>query len=436
MSTNRVPPEAEGIELETYSDLEVVNRISVMIPSEKLATPRTDDATPATPAPAYAAATAAGTSSAAAVPASRAMSDTASSLYNPKLDTRPLEEKRILGLKKKAFIILAVGSALLLITALAVALGISLGARTEREVPPPANNNTTEPDSSESRVESQPGRVLKSSSIAALNWTDNTNIDRAAVFYQDAANALSVMLFDSLSGNWMHRNVTASVMNSSSIPTLDVLPGTPLACVTNRWQVSLYYLRSDNKVGEVYSSDPVRGDWLPGAMSSILDPQAVTGSSLAAYWQICPGCSNTLLVAYQGADGVQLANHTDDQWRSMPTLSDAVTPGSGLSMSPFTDFEGAGATGTAANALRVYHAASENLTEIISGPLTDNRWETGNFGKHIAFFWTFLAGTDRPQAKPSLLAFPPRRRPTSHRSASAPTAGPTPSPPISRPTTP
>ncbi|KAH6679876.1 hypothetical protein F5X68DRAFT_138617 [Plectosphaerella plurivora] len=374
------------MEVEHYSDLEVV-RLSVMIPREKVAISREEAAaagsTPATPAPAYvAAATATAASTVATTSTPRTLtqvSDDGSSVFTAK--PLPKEPKRIMGMKKKTFLLLAVGSALLLITALAVALGISLNSR--HSVPIDAVTNITNPTNSESTVESDPGRVLSTSNIAALNWTDSANIDRAAVFYQDSSNALAVMLFDSLSGNWMYRNVTASVMNSSSIPSLDVRPGTPLACVTNRWQVSLYYLRSDNKVGEIYAPDPVKGEWFPGAMSSVLDPQASANSSLAAYWQICPGCTNTLLVAYQGPDGVQLANHTNDQWQSMSTLSNKITPGSGLTMSPFVDFEGAGPTGTDANALRIYHADSSNLTELISGPLTDNRWETGNFGNAV-----------------------------------------------------
>lgn len=381
----KVPPAAEGIEVEHFSDLEVVNRLSVMIPSEKVAISREEAAaassTPATPAPAYVAAPAAAAAIAttSTTRASTQVSDDGSSVYTAK--PLPKEPKRIMGMKKEVFILLAVGSALAIITALAVALGISLGSK--QSAPMDTIANVTNPTTSEPTVASDPGRVLGTSNIAAVNWTDNANIGRAAVFYQDSSNALSVMLFDAVSGGWTYRNVTASVMNSSSIPSLDVQPGTPLACVTNRWQVSLYYLRSDNKIGEIYAPDPVKGEWFPGAMSSVLDPQASAGSSLAAYWQICPGCSNTLLVAYQGPDGVQLANHTNDQWQSMPTISNKITTGSGLSMSPFVDFEGAGPTGTDANALRIYHAQSNNLTEVISGPLTGNRWETGNSGVAI-----------------------------------------------------
>ncbi|GKT40463.1 uncharacterized protein ColSpa_00644 [Colletotrichum spaethianum] len=375
MDANKDGHKDANMDTKDYSDLEVVMmRQSMMIVDEKVVIDKFEEATsgssPITPAPAYVAPVLMATAPPTLSPM-RANTDDGASFYNQKAIVTQREEKTILGVKRKVFILGAVGSAMLLILILGLAIGLTTGKGSR-------STNTG------SQAADKPGTMfLNNSSLAATNWTDSNNVGRAAVFYQDQYNALNVMLFDSLSGGWTRRNVTASLMNSSSIPALDVLPGTPLACVTNKYQVSLYYLQRDNTVSEVYSSNPVSGDWLPGALNPSLTPQASNGSRLAAYWQVCPSCTDTLLLAYEDNGVIQLANSTKGQWQSMPAITKNVVPGSGLSMNPFTDFNGTGATGTDANAIRVYQSDDDKLIEMISGPLTDQRWEVGNFGNAL-----------------------------------------------------
>ncbi|EFQ31350.1 hypothetical protein CGRA01v4_10661 [Colletotrichum graminicola] len=358
-----------------YSDLEVVMRQS-MIPNDKCVIDSkfheamSSSSPVISPAPAYVAPVSMANSP--IVPPSRTNTDDNASFSNPKAMAPQPEEKTILGLKRKTFILAAVGIAMLLVLILGLAIGLSTGKA-----------SSSDGAGGAPAVDSKSSVILENSSLAATNWTDNNNVGRAAVFYQDKFNGLNVMLFDSLSGSWTKRNVTASVMNSSSIPALDVMPGTPLACVTNKFQVSLYYLQRDNTISEIYSPNPVSGQWLPGSLNPTLNPQASNGSRLAAYWQVCPSCTDTLLLAYESNGQVQLLNSTKNQWQVMPSISTKVVPGSGLSMNPFTDFNGAGPTGTDANAIRVYQSASDNLMEVISGPLTDRRWEIGNFGNPL-----------------------------------------------------
>ncbi|KAK1963104.1 hypothetical protein LY78DRAFT_212293 [Colletotrichum sublineola] len=359
-----------------YSDLEVVMMRQSMMVSEKcVIDSKFEEATSgssptvSSPAPAYVAPVA--TPNSPIVPPSTINTDDNASFYAPKAIIPQREEKKIMGLKRKTFILAAVGLAMLLILILGLAIGLTTGK---------AGSSNGAAEASE---DSKDSIILPNSNLAATNWTDNNNVMRAAVFYQDKSNALNVMLFDSLSGAWTKRNITASVMNSSSIPALDVLPGTPLACATNRFQVSVYYLQRDNTISEIYSPNPVSGEWLPGSLNPVLNPQASNGSHLAAYWQVCPSCTDTLLVAYEGNGQIQLANSTKNQWQMMPSISTKVVPGSGLSMNPFTDFNGNGPTKTDANAIRVYQSMNDNLLELLSGPLTDQRWEVGNFGNPL-----------------------------------------------------
>ncbi|KAK6213622.1 hypothetical protein QIS74_09624 [Colletotrichum tabaci] len=363
------------MESKGYSDLEVViNRQSTMMGDEKAVVSEPDEATsgstPTTPAPAYITPVSRTATSTLSSPTIH--SDDEASILDPKAAAPLRKEKTILGLKRNIFILAALATAMLLALVLGLAIGLTV-------------SQSRRSTGTGSQIAEQQGTgILINSSLAATNWTDSNNIGRAAVFYQDSYNAINVMLYDSLSGGWTKRNVTASVMNSSSIPSLDVKPGTPLACATNRYQVSLYYLQHDNTVSEVYSPDPVNGEWIPGALKPTINPQASNTSRLAAYWQICPNCTDTLLLTYERDGDIQLANSTSGQWQSMPAISRNVLPGSGLSMNAFTDYNGIGPTGTNADALRVYHSAGDNLIEVINGPLTRRRWGFGNSGNELA----------------------------------------------------
>ncbi|KAK1991361.1 hypothetical protein LX36DRAFT_663373 [Colletotrichum falcatum] len=357
-----------------YSDLEVVMRQSMMVNDKYVVDSKFHEATSGSspivsPAPAYVAPVSAENSMSPVAPPSRIDTEENASFVTPKAVIPQREEKKILGLKRRTFILAAVGTVMLLVVIIGLAVGLTAGKSSGAD--------------GAAAGDSRGSVILDNSSLAATNWTDSNNVGRAAVFYQDKFNGLNVMLFDSLSGAWTKHNITASVMNSSSIPALDVLPGTPLACATNKFQVSLYYLQRDNTISEIYSPSPVGGNWLPGSLNPTLNPQASNGSRLAAYWQVCPSCTDTLLLAYEGNGQVQLVNNTKNQWQTMPSISTKVVPGSGLSMNAFTDFNGNGPTGTDANAVRVYQSVNDNLLELISGPLTDHRWEVGNFGNAL-----------------------------------------------------
>ncbi|KAJ0142967.1 hypothetical protein CTA2_1341 [Colletotrichum tanaceti] len=314
-----------------YSDLEVVVQSQpTMIGDEKVVvSSETDEAasgsSPITPAPAYISPISRTATSSLLSPTIH--SNDEASIVNMKPAATRRKEKTILGLRRNVFLLLAaLGTAMLL----ALVLGLAIGLTTRKN----GRSAATGPK----RAKQQGTGILNISSLAATNWTDSNNVGRAAVFYQDPFNALNVLLYDSLSGGWTRRNISASVMNSSFIPSLYVKPGTPLACATNGLQVNLYYIQRDNTVSEVYSPDPVGGEWVPGTLKPSINLQASNTSRLAAYWQVCPNCTDTLLLAYERDGDIQLANSTGGQWQSMPAISRNVLPGSAISMNAFTDY--------------------------------------------------------------------------------------------------
>lgn len=294
----------------------------------------------------------------------------ASSDHNVKLEagapTSP-PEKTILGMRKRLFIIVASVSGILLVTILSIVLGVTLSKRAANQARTP------------------PGVPTANSHITATNWTAPNGVSRTAVFFQDSEGTLMWMQKETLSNKWTLKNITASVMNTSSVAGLDVLPGSPLAVVTNRFQLSLYYMSSNNYVNELFCSDPVKGEWIVGALQADLHPKASQGSGLAAAWQLCQNCSNSLVVIYADDLGaIQGANLTNGRWEGMPAIATGTAPGSDLAISPFVDFRGTGPTGTDPNALRVYRVVGSSLMEQLMGPLTNGRWEIGNFGQSIS----------------------------------------------------
>ncbi|KAK7994483.1 hypothetical protein PG991_016071 [Apiospora marii] len=284
---------------------------------------------------------------------------------------RAAVDRQIFGLSKKTFILAVSGLALFLVILLAVILGITLG-----------RGNAADQNAGGAGVLG----LLDESKLSAMNWTDPTSgVDHSAVFYQHKSNALMMSVRDSTSQQWRSINLTASVMNTTKAIGLSVLPGTPLACVTNAFQQSCYYLNGDSRVAEIYNVDPALNGWQTGVFSAKVQARAAPGSRIAAVWQVCQNCSNSILVAWQDVNGadIKLGNFTAGEWAQGPTLFESAAPGAGLAMSVFNDFRGTSPFGTDPNALRIYTASGANLVELLNGPETNFNWGIGNFGNPV-----------------------------------------------------
>ncbi|POS76881.1 hypothetical protein DHEL01_v204721 [Diaporthe helianthi] len=291
----------------------------------------------------------------------------------------PAEPRTLFGVRRSTFYVLSTGIALLAIGLLVIILAVTS----------PWNHSSalaSDKDGDGDSKSPEAGLVMPESRLAAMNWTDSTGTSYTGVFYQSSnatGSSLMAAIRASTADTWTSINVSASANRAG----LDVLDGTPLAAVTNNGLWNLYYLTSDRRIAELYATNPQSpSGWLQGSMGASLgNPQAAPGSGLAALWQNCDNCTDSLLVLYQDAatGHVQMANMTKLAWAMGDVVSTSAAPGTGLGISAFTDFGGTGPTKTDLNAVRMYYADGGGLTEKLKGPLTDFRLETGNFGNQI-----------------------------------------------------
>ncbi|KAI3397441.1 hypothetical protein diail_10772 [Diaporthe ilicicola] len=286
----------------------------------------------------------------------------------------PGERKTLFGLRRSTFIALSSGIAFLIIGLLVTILAVTA----------PWTKTTDAPSNNSSATSTSSGIIMPESRLAAMNWTDSTGTTYTGVFYQSSnstGSAIMAAIRASTGNVWMSINMSAS----ANAAGLDVMDGTPIAAASNNGLWNVYYLTSARRVAELYSTNPMStSGWLQGEMGSTLgNPQVAPGSGLAAMWQVCDNCTDSLLVLYQdaGTGHVQMANMTKLAWAMGDVVSASAAPGTGLGISAFTDFNGNGSTGTDLNAVRMYYADGGDLIEKVKGPLTDFRLETGNFGK-------------------------------------------------------
>lgn len=289
--------------------------------------------------------------------------------------TLPAKGERIIfgvAMSKKRLSVVGVGVLafvlILLATVLGITLTMSIVSRQKAKPSSISSNNL----------------LLANSGLAAVNWTDSSGTDRSAVFYQDGSNSVMVALRDSVSNEWTQSNVTAAIMNNTGASRLDVLSGTPLAAVTNRYQVSLYYLTTANNVAEIWASDIVGEVWFAGALQTSLSPlAALNGSQLSAFWQICNNCSNSLYVLFQDDGGEPImANLTNNAWAFASLNATSPINGTGLAIRPFTEDQGVGEFGTDPGALRMYSFDETGLLELAEGAGTDFVWQEDTASKY------------------------------------------------------
>jgi hypothetical protein len=248
--------------------------------------------------------------------------------------TGPVEESRApyTKLNKYKRLILLVAVIIVVGAAIGGALGGILGKR--------ANNSST--SSSETgtvginSTSTAGWPVLKTSNLAATNWTDNDGNAFHAVFWQSTSNHLIVSTFNGSINNW-------TTINISSTAATTALLGTPLVAAVRGLQfgsfgpfgIALFYITPNNVLASVYSTDLAARTWQIGSLSQTdVSWQAASGSQLAARWDLCglSGCSGDLFLAYEDEErSLRLVNSSD--WAATPgTLVTSITPGSPLAM--------------------------------------------------------------------------------------------------------
>lgn len=295
--------------------------------------------------------------------------------------------KRILGMRKNVFLAVCAGLCALilglLMTILLVTRTIPIGGHpgVDGKMRPAAFSTLqllTEKD--------QNNALLSATNLASMNWTDtSTGTPYTGVFYQSSrATGMSLMAAIKNEQTLMWTSINISASAGGGAP-LDVLDGTPIAAASNNGLWNLIYLSSIFGLQEIYSTNPTSTTgWLKGEMASKLGfPTVVPGSGLAAMWQSCSNCNNSLFVMWQdsASGSIVYANETNLTWGNAITLSDSGAPGATVAVSAFTDFNGTASTGSDKNAVRFYYENGDGLYETMKGPLGGQKLAAGNFGE-------------------------------------------------------
>ncbi|CAG8951870.1 hypothetical protein HYFRA_00005674 [Hymenoscyphus fraxineus] len=301
-------------------------------------------------------------------------------LHKAEYDNFPVEnttgkdERRILGLKRRLFFIVAGLLSLLVVGAIVGgAVGGTRGknkAKTILESPestpaPPTqpaptpdnpNSNNTGPISS--------SNLMINSQLASVNWTDDSKIQHRAVFYQNKVGGLTVTLWDSQKKSWAPSPV--------STPDTPIVPrnGTAIAAAVDNirgFQLNVYFYTDNGKIVEFYTRDQQAPNWWSGDLTK----ESVDGhldSKLAAYFQVCDGCINQTIVAYQeplGSPNSQKVRYrTSADWsKAGDVFENSMTAQTGISFIPYKD-----------NNLKLY-AENNKITHEIS-KAGNKSWET------------------------------------------------------------
>jgi hypothetical protein len=233
---------------------------------------------------------------------------------------------------------------------------------------------------------------LSGSKLAALNWTDEANIERRAVFYQlDGALFLSQTQSSSQNASWTHLNISDQFVTDEGALALNAREGTPLAVAATPWPagvgapwdaslafaVTLFYFDDiNNQIRLLWSGAgnlsvwQEGGDWNEVAISSV--PET---SQLAAVGYYCAsGCQNSMCVAFQGDDATvqSSCSHAFGEF-STPTSVTTASPNSSLALIPFAANYGFNVTYD--SELAVFFVNNIDVNTVVFNHGNDGAWD-------------------------------------------------------------
>ncbi|KAK7534259.1 uncharacterized protein J3D65DRAFT_479334 [Phyllosticta citribraziliensis] len=222
-------------------------------------------------------------------------------------------------------------------------------------------------------------RLLPSSKLAAVNYTDSRGANYNRLYYQTASLEIAVAEWDTASLNWSIPAIV-KLSGSDSNTKIEAKNGTPIAAYVywradGKHTFELAFLDKTNLIRAYSSNISAPSTWSLSSADSLV--RAAGDSSLAAYATGCSVClSGAQWLLYQDDDGsvnVLAAqngtNSTDDDndgkaptWSSPVTILPSAVPGTALAAIPIFPVQGnepKAAVYANANALKeVYFIAS------------------------------------------------------------------------------
>jgi hypothetical protein len=290
------------------------------------------------------------------------------------------EERKIMGMKKRTFVILAVVLGLLIVlgAGLGGGLGATLGknnASAESPKQPGAGGNgTTTPPI--------PTGLFATSRLAAVNYTDTSRNNWYAVFYQDQWTALIVSVFNPTTKEWTIQNISGTISQAGG--SIKPMAGTPIAAAAkaaaDNFQMNIYYISEEGSIGEFVTTDIAAKTWSIGTLPTTAKKIPRKGSQLGAAWHQCASsmCSKAPLVVFQETDQrLRMSNGTD--WSKDQFVFNGMTPLTPIAFFPH---------GQNYSFLRVYADQSNTLQEFM--------WGDGVFG--VTGFWYGKRNASHPLA--------------------------------------
>lgn len=261
------------------------------------------------------------------------------------------------GKRRRLLIILGVLVGIVVIVGAVV--GGVLGSRHSKSA---AEDATPTQDSNSSAPADGP-RVLRTSKLAAVNWTsdDDNGVHYRAVFWQATTNDLMASIWESDNQKWSNVNLTVNgtmdVKGAYNQQYVAPKPGTPLAATVRRdnpfpkfANIALFYLSERNTVEQINSyTMTAKSGWGMCCLSSTANKKtAAQTSQLAAFSTACLGsqCKNDWIhVAYQADNNNNIYEISQRDWSDTPRQltgpKDVPQPGTGLTMastgSPFSN---------------------------------------------------------------------------------------------------
>lgn len=239
-------------------------------------------------------------------------------------------DRRICGLKRTLFFMLAAITAILIIGAIVGgAVGGTLAKKSSSSPTTTSDSTTTTASSVPSATaDSSPSSILQDSRIASANWTDYGGRQHYYVFHQNSSNHLIASFWDGQNKTWVSKSISAS-LKSSGID-LDIIEGTPITANAwededNHWNIRVYVLLIGNKIAELYTNfagpDAL---WHMNDLGSQITINTAKGSNLAA-WR--PNGGNTswppTMLMWQDEDQT-LVYSISTRWRHKLNLTTAT----------------------------------------------------------------------------------------------------------------
>jgi hypothetical protein len=229
--------------------------------------------------------------------------------------------------------------------------------------------------------------------MAALNWTDESGIERRAVFYQmNGALLVSQAQGTSQTATWTQINISAQLLGDALNPRTD----TPLAAAATPWQagksapwdagltfeVTLYYINEGNQVCQLSSNVGDLSTWQ--GTEVFISSTPADQSQLSAVGYYCgSGCLNAMCAVFQGDDGILRCACGPNAWANIG----AAYVNSPVAIVPFASAYGTNVVYD--SELAVLYLDGVDVNVLVYNHGNDQAWDAATQPPSLPLFFCF-----------------------------------------------